>query len=155
MTKRARSMAGVNGRKKKFTYAPKKKRGNNKMTDTESYDLIAYDIDTKKEVLHWRDVPVKQGAVYTAGNTINDEPNRWSVLGVRPTSTVRVKQVDIRRVRKFNLRDGVMKKGEWEVRTVEEIREGAGTEPTYSIQLGLDFATRIWVKESELESAGK
>lgn len=53
---------------------------------------------------------------------------------------------------KFRLRDRVRKIGEQEVRTVEEIREGAG-EPTYSIQLGRDFATRIWAKESELEAA--
>jgi hypothetical protein len=46
-----------------------------------------------------------------------------------------------------------VKTGTQEVRTVEEIREGGGTEPTYSIQLGADFATRIWAKESELEPA--
>lgn len=54
---------------------------------------------------------------------------------------------------KFKLRDHVRRIGKQETRTVEEIREGAGTEPTYSIQLGLDFATRIWAKESELERA--
>jgi hypothetical protein len=55
---------------------------------------------------------------------------------------------------KFKLRDRVRKIGTQEVRTVEEIREGEG-EPTYSIQLGRDFATRIWAKESELEAAAK
>ena len=64
--------------------------------NTESYDLIAYDIDTKKEVLHWRNVAVKPGAVYTANSVIIEEPNRWVVVGVRNTSTARVKQVDVR-----------------------------------------------------------
>ena len=121
------------------------------MPNTESYDLIAYDIDTKKEVLRWRNVPVKPGVIYTAGSIINDGPRRWKVVGVRTTSTASVKQVDVKRVTKFNLRDYVKKIGTQGVRTVEEIREGAGTEPTYSIQLGLDFTTRIWPKESELE----
>lgn len=53
----------------------------------------------------------------------------------------------------FKLRDRVQQIGHWAVRTVEEIREGPGTESLYSIQLGTDFATRIWVKESELEPA--
>jgi len=52
----------------------------------------------------------------------------------------------------FKLRDRVRRIGHDETRTVEEIREGSG-EPTYSIQLGLDFATRVWAKESELEYA--
>ncbi|HTC50118.1 MAG TPA: hypothetical protein VK722_22550 [Candidatus Aquilonibacter sp.] len=56
---------------------------------------------------------------------------------------------------KFKLQQRVRKIGTKEVRTVEEIREGAGTEPTYSIQLGSDFATRIWAKESELEAVPK
>ncbi|MGA2645585.1 MAG: hypothetical protein ABSF15_12790 [Candidatus Sulfotelmatobacter sp.] len=107
---------------------------------TESYDLIAYDVDTKKEVLHWWNVTVKTGAFYTAGSTIIAEPNRWLVVGVRTTSTARVKRVDVKRVRKFNLRDRVRKIEDKEVRTVEEIREGAGTEPTFSIQLGSDLA---------------
>jgi hypothetical protein len=51
-----------------------------------------------------------------------------------------VKRVDVKRVRKFNLRDRVRKIEDKEVRTVEEIREGAGTEPTFSIQLGSDLA---------------
>jgi hypothetical protein len=54
---------------------------------------------------------------------------------------------------KFKLRQRVKKIGTQEVRTVEEIRTGDG-EPLYSIQLGSDFATRIWARESELESAG-
>jgi hypothetical protein len=54
---------------------------------------------------------------------------------------------------KFKLRDRVRKIGTQEVRTVEEIREGEG-EPMYWCQLGSDFATRIWLKESELEAAG-
>jgi len=52
---------------------------------------------------------------------------------------------------KFELRQRVKKIGTTEVRTVEEIREGSG-EPMYWIQLGSDFATRIWAKESELEA---
>lgn len=123
------------------------------MPDTDSYDLIAYDIDTKKEVFKWRNVSAKPGVVYGAGSTINNDPERWLVVGVRTTSTARLKHVDVRRVPRFNLRDSVKKKGMKEVRTVEEIRGGAGTEPTYSIQLGSDFATRIWAKESELEAA--
>jgi hypothetical protein len=38
---------------------------------------------------------------------------------------------------KFKLRDRVRRIGQQETRTVEEIREGSGAEPTYSIQLGL------------------
>jgi hypothetical protein len=53
---------------------------------------------------------------------------------------------------KFNLRDRVMRIGVQELRTVEEIREGQG-EPMYWIQLGSDFATRVWAKETELELA--
>lgn len=53
---------------------------------------------------------------------------------------------------KFKLRDRVRRIGHDETRTVEEIREGSG-ELTYSVQLGLDFATRVWAKESELEYA--
>jgi hypothetical protein len=53
---------------------------------------------------------------------------------------------------KFKLRDHVRRVGHDETRTVEEIRDGSG-EPTYWIQLGLDFATRVWAKESELEYA--
>ncbi len=52
----------------------------------------------------------------------------------------------------FRLRDRVRRIGHDETRTVEEIREGAG-ETMYSIQLGLDFATRLWARESELENA--
>jgi hypothetical protein len=52
----------------------------------------------------------------------------------------------------FRLRDRVRRIGHDETRTIEEIREGAG-EPMYSIQLGLDFATRLWARESELENA--
>ncbi len=122
------------------------------MPDTESYDLIAYDIDTKKEVFHWRDVAEKSGAIYgVGGSPINNDSKLWRVVAIRPTSTQRVKHVDVKRVPRFNLRDSVVKSGEQKVRTVEEIRDGAGTEPTYSIQLGSDFATRIWAKESELE----
>jgi hypothetical protein len=58
---------------------------------------------------------------------------------------------DENKMAKFKLRQRVWKLGAQEVRTVEEIREGAG-EPLYSIQLGRDFATRIWAKESELEA---
>lgn len=52
---------------------------------------------------------------------------------------------------KFTLRQRVKKIGTQEIRTVEVIRD---EEPRYSIQLGSDFATRIWAKESELEVAG-
>lgn len=53
---------------------------------------------------------------------------------------------------KFKLRDRVKKIGTQEVRTVEEIRDGAG-EPMYWCQLGSDLANRIWVQEYELEAA--
>jgi hypothetical protein len=66
------------------------------MTDIESYGLIAYDIDTKAEVLHWQNVAATS-VFYTAGHTIIDGPNRWLVVGLRTTSTARVKQVDVRR----------------------------------------------------------
>lgn len=124
------------------------------MPDSDSYDLIAYDIYTKKEVFHWRNVAAKQGAVYAIGGSlINNDSKLWSVVAIRPMSTPRLQHVDVRRVPRFGLLDNVVKNGEQKVRTVEEIRDGAGTEPTYSIQLGSDFATRIWAKESELELA--
>lgn len=41
--------------------------------------------------------------------------------------------------------------GQHEVCTVEEIRENSYAETMYWIQLGGDFATRVWAKESELE----
>ncbi|MGA7292963.1 MAG: hypothetical protein WBW53_13615 [Terriglobales bacterium] len=121
------------------------------MTDAESYDLIAYDIDTQKEVLHWRNVTLKSGAFYTAGSTIVDDNKSWFVVGIRKTSTAGLKEIDVRRARKFNLRDYVRKTADKEVRTVEEIRDGAGTEPSYSIQLGSDFTSRKWAKENEIE----
>ncbi len=53
---------------------------------------------------------------------------------------------------RFRLKDLVKRIGQEEVRTVEEIRETRGAETLYWIQLGSDFATRAWAKESELES---
>jgi hypothetical protein len=52
---------------------------------------------------------------------------------------------------RFNLWDRVRRIAVQEVRAVEEIREVPGIEPTYSIQLGSDFVTRVWAKDSELE----
>jgi hypothetical protein len=54
---------------------------------------------------------------------------------------------------KFRLRDSVRRIGHLEARTVEEIREAPASETLYSIQLGRDFATRVWAKESEVEPA--
>lgn len=54
---------------------------------------------------------------------------------------------------KFRLRDRVREIGRAEVRTAEEIREMPGKETMYWIQLGSDFATRVWVSESALELA--
>jgi hypothetical protein len=75
---------------------------------------------------------------------------------------------------KFKLRDWVLKIGQQEVRSVQEIREkralagydiradaptiqhqivASHAETLYSIQLGRDFATRVWAKESELENS--
>jgi hypothetical protein len=51
----------------------------------------------------------------------------------------------------FNLHDRVRCKGQQEVRTVEQIRDNPPGEPLYFVQLGRDFATSVWVKESELE----
>jgi hypothetical protein len=67
------------------------------MPDTESYDLIAYDVDTNEELLHWRSVAESPGAIYTVGSTIIDDPNRWLVVNIRRTSTSYVMQVDVRR----------------------------------------------------------
>jgi hypothetical protein len=54
---------------------------------------------------------------------------------------------------KFALRQYVRKIGQSEVRSVEQISQlEPGKETLYSVQLGTDFATREWVKESELES---
>jgi hypothetical protein len=66
------------------------------MTDTQSYDLIAYDIDTKAEVFRWENVPVDSGASYVAGTTIIDGTECWSVVGVHGTSTARLKKIDVR-----------------------------------------------------------
>jgi len=86
-------------RTKKFTYVPKKKAGKSKIASAETCDIIAYDIETKKEVFHWRDVILKLGAaLYTRGNTIDHGPNSWFVVGERVTSTARVKRIDVRKV---------------------------------------------------------
>jgi len=62
----------------------------------------------------------------------------------------------------FKLKDRVRRVGQEEVRTVEDIREpdehvlrfvSPAAETMYWIQLGSDFDTRVWVKESELELA--
>jgi hypothetical protein len=57
----------------------------------------------------------------------------------------------------FNLKDRVKRKGVDEVRTVEEIRDIdiPGREPKYWLQLGSDFATRVWANESEIERRGE
>jgi len=53
---------------------------------------------------------------------------------------------------KFVLRQHVRKIGQSEVRSIEQISIlEPGKETLYSVQLGADFATREWVKESELE----
>lgn len=54
---------------------------------------------------------------------------------------------------KFQLREQIRRIGQQEIRTVEEIRENPAAETMYWIQLGSDFATRVWAKESELEAA--
>ena len=59
----------------------------------------------------------------------------------------------------FKLKDRVRRIGQHEVRTVEDIREpdehilrlNPAVETMYWIQLGSDFDTRVWVKESEVE----
>lgn len=55
---------------------------------------------------------------------------------------------------KFSLRDFVKKIGSPEIYTVEEIRRSdqPGNETMYWVQLGLDFTTRQYFNESELES---
>ena len=53
----------------------------------------------------------------------------------------------------FKLRDRVTIAGSRDVRTVEEIRENPDGETMYWVQLGSDFVTRVWAKESELERA--
>jgi hypothetical protein len=89
-------MTRVKERTKKFTYVPKKKAVKNKIASAETCDIIAYDIDTKKEVFHWQDVILKLGALYTRGNTIVHGSNSWFVVGERVTSTARVKRIDVR-----------------------------------------------------------
>jgi hypothetical protein len=56
---------------------------------------------------------------------------------------------------KFKIKDRIRIIGKQEVLTVEEIREIPGGETKYWIQLGTNFATRVWAKESELELAGE
>ena len=61
----------------------------------------------------------------------------------------------------FKLKDRVRRIGQQEVRTVADIREpdehilrlNSAAETMYWIQLGSDFDTRVWAKESELELA--
>lgn len=61
----------------------------------------------------------------------------------------------------FKLRDRVRRIGQPEVCTVEDVREPDNEvlrlnpicETMYWIQLGRDFDTRVWAKESELEMA--
>ena len=66
------------------------------MMDTDSYDLIAYDTDTKKEVLHWQNLPVNSVASYAAGTIIIDGTEHWLVVGVHSASTARSKKIDVR-----------------------------------------------------------
>jgi hypothetical protein len=61
----------------------------------------------------------------------------------------------------FKLKDRVRRIGQREVRTVEDIREpdehilrlNPAAETMYWIQLGSDFDTRVWAKESDIEMA--
>jgi len=53
---------------------------------------------------------------------------------------------------KFNLKDRMKIIGNSDVRTVQEIREMPG-ETLYCVQLGSNFVTRVWAKESDLERA--
>lgn len=55
----------------------------------------------------------------------------------------------------FNLNDKVKKIGQQDVFTVEEVRDNPSGEKLYWIQLGNDFATRVYAKESELELVEK
>src|SRR5208283_1502042 len=48
------------------------------------------------------------------------------------------------------LRDRVRIIGNPDVRTVKEIREMSSGETLYCVQLGSDFVTRVWAKESDL-----
>jgi len=58
----------------------------------------------------------------------------------------------------FKLKDRVRRIGQHEARTVEDIREpgehilrlNPAAETMYWIQVGNDFDTRVWAKESEL-----
>ena len=52
---------------------------------------------------------------------------------------------------KFKLRERVRRIGQEEIRTIEEVREDPDVETMYWIQVGSDFATREWARESELE----
>ena len=54
---------------------------------------------------------------------------------------------------KFNLHDRVRRIGQAKTYTVEECREIENGENKYRIQMGTDFASREWAKESELEAA--
>ena len=80
-------------------------------------------------------------------------------LGTRPSGFVLTRSwrgsggVRIRGMGKIKLRERVRRIGQKEVRTVEEIREDPAAETAYWIQLGRDFATRVWAMENELEPA--
>ena len=61
----------------------------------------------------------------------------------------------------FKLKDRVRRIGQRDVFTIEDIREpddhilrlNPACETMYWIQLGTEFDTRVWAKESELEAA--
>jgi len=54
---------------------------------------------------------------------------------------------------KFKLRDRVRIVGNPDARTVQEVREMPGGETLYCVQLGSDFVSRVWAKESDLQRA--
>lgn len=54
---------------------------------------------------------------------------------------------------KFSLKARVRKIGNPTVYIVEEIHQVPDTEVLYIIQLGQNYATRVWARESELEPA--
>lgn len=59
------------------------------------YRLIAYELETGKEVLNWPNVAEHR---YSRGDTILEGDDALEVLGVRKASTEQLLLIDVRRV---------------------------------------------------------
>ena len=58
-----------------------------------TYDLVAFELETNKEVLNWFGVLATRR--FRAGDVIMNRDIRWHVVGVRNTSTEKLWLVDV------------------------------------------------------------